>query len=232
MGHNAKMHFAVKCTPVSPSFPPHPAPKPASRKISPLVWFLLTLAAIGLITVLSPAERVLGANARIVYLHGAWVWASLAGFTAAALVGLAAWITHRPGLHYWSRALGRTGLFFWITYLPISMVAMQTSWNGLYLAEPRFHLAVIFSISGLLLQIGLALLEHPAWASAANIVYAIALYLALFNTQNVMHPPSPMMDSEASRIQLYFFVLFALTLLAAWQVARWWKQMEPSPEQL
>jgi len=196
------------------------------------VWFLLTLAAIGLITVLSPAERVLGANARIVYLHGAWVWASLAGFTTAALVGLAAWITHRPGLHYWSRALGRTGLFFWITYLPISMVAMQTSWNGLYLAEPRFHLAVIFSISGLLLQIGLALLEHPAWASAANIVYAIALYLALFNTQNVMHPPSPMMDSDASRIQLYFFALFALTLLAAWQVARWWKQMEPSPERL
>ena len=143
------------------------------------MWFLLTLAAIGLITVLSPAERVLGANARIVYLHGAWVWASLAGFTAAALVGLAAWITHRPGLHYWSRALGRTGLFFWITYLPISMWAMQTSWNGLYLAEPRFRLAVIFSISGLLLQIGLALLENPAWASAANIAYAAALYAAL-----------------------------------------------------
>jgi hypothetical protein len=196
------------------------------------VWFVLTLAAIVLLTVLSPAERVLGANARIVYLHGAWVWASLAGFTAAALTGLAAWITHRPDLHSWSRALGRTGLFFWITYLPISMWAMQTSWNGLYLAEPRFRLAVIFSISGLLLQLGLTLLENPAWASAANIVYAVSLYVALFNTQNVMHPPSPVLDSDASRIQLYFFSLFVLTLLAAWQVARWWKQIEPAPERL
>jgi hypothetical protein len=205
--------------------------RPASWKRSPLAWFLLTLAVIALLTLTSPAEKVLGANARIVYLHGAWVWASLAGFTAAALVGLAAWITRRSVLHSWSRALGRTGLFFWITYLPISMWAMQTSWNGLFLAEPRFRLAVIFSISGLLLQIGLALLEDPAWASAANIVFAVVLYAALFNTQNVMHPPSPMLDSDASRIQLHFLLLFGLALLAAWQVARWWLRFEPASEQ-
>jgi hypothetical protein len=204
--------------------------RPAGQKRSPALWFGLTLAAIALVTALSPAEKVLGSNARIVYLHGAWVWAALAGFTAAALAGLAAFVTRRPGLHLWSRALGRTGLFFWITYLPISMWAMQANWNGLYLAEPRFRLAVIFSISGLLLQVGLALLEDPAWASAGNIVYAIALYIALFNTQNVMHPPSPMLDSDAGRIQLYFLLLFSLTLIAAWQVARWWRQREPAPE--
>jgi hypothetical protein len=111
------------------------------------------------------------------------------------------------------------------------MWAMQTNWNGLYLAEPRFRLAVIFSISGLLLQLGLALLENPAWASAANIAYAAALYAALLTTQNVMHPPSPMLDSDASRIQIYFLLLFSLTLIAAWQVARWWRQLEPAPDQ-
>jgi hypothetical protein len=203
----------------------------AERKRSPVLWFGLTLAAIALLTVLSPAEKVLGSNARIVYLHGAWVWAALAGFTAAGLVGLVAFVTRRSGLHLWSRALGRTGLFFWITYLPISMWAMQTNWNGLYLAEPRFRLAVIFSISGLLLQLGLALLENPAWASAANIAYAITLNAALLTTQNVMHPPSPMLDSEASRIQLYFLLLFVLTLVAAWQVTLWWRQLEPAPDQ-
>ena len=200
-------------------------------KGAPLAWFLLTLAAIGLLTAISPAEKVLGGNARIVYLHGAWVWASLAGFTGAALVGLAAWIMRRPALHSWSRALGRSGLFFWITYLPISMWAMQTNWNGLYLAEPRFRLAVIFSISGLLLQIGLALLEDPAWASAGNIAYGTILFVALLNTQNVMHPAAPMLESEASRIQLYFALLFGLTLLAAWQVTLWWRRLEPAPEQ-
>jgi hypothetical protein len=198
---------------------------------SPLFWFVIFLLAALLVAASAPLEKTLGVNARIVYLHGAWVWASLAGFTAAALVGLAGLITRRPRLHSWSRALGRTGLFFWITYLPISMWAMQTSWNGLFLAEPRFRLAVVFSISGLLLQIGLTLIENPAWASAANIAFAVALYTALFNTQNVMHPPSPMLDSDASRIQLYFLLLFVLTLMAAWQVARWWLRFEPTPEQ-
>lgn len=201
---------------------------PVSR--SPLIWFGIFLAAAVLLAALAPHEKTLGANARIVYLHGAWVWASLAGFAAAALVGLAAWVTRRPGLHSWSRALGRTGLFFWITYLPISLWAMQTSWNGLFLAEPRFRMAVIFSISGLLLQIGLTLLENPAWASAANIVFGVILFAALFNTPNVMHPPSPMLDSNAWRIQLYFFLLFLLTLTAAWQVARWWHRLESAPE--
>ena len=132
------------------------------------------LAGIGLVTLLSPAEKVLGANARIVYLHGVWVWAALAAFVAAGATGAAALALRTnpkagtADLHAWSRALGRTGLFFWITYLPISMWAMETSWNGLYLAEPRFRLAVIFTVTGLLLQVGLALMNRPAWTSLAT----------------------------------------------------------------
>lgn len=194
---------------------------------SPILWFSLFLSGIAVVTLFSPAEKVLGANARIVYLHGAWVWASLATFIAAGATGLAALVRRSDALHTWSRALGRAGLFFWITYLPISMWAMQTSWNGLYLAEPRFRLAVIFSVTGLLLQIGLALIHRPAWTSAANLVYIVILLIAIANTQNVMHPPAPILESDASRIQVYFAVLLALVLLSAWQVARWWRQFDP-----
>jgi hypothetical protein len=91
---------------------------------------------------------------RVVYLHGVWVWAALAGFLAAAVVGLAGLVSRRWKLHLWSRALGRSGLFFWITYLPISLWAMQANWNGLYLAEPRWRIGLIFAIGGLLMQIG------------------------------------------------------------------------------
>ena len=50
------------------------------------VWFILTLLAIGILTTFGPAEHSLGTHIRIVYLHGAWVWASLAAFLAAAIV--------------------------------------------------------------------------------------------------------------------------------------------------
>lgn len=195
---------------------------------SPFLWFFIFAAAIGVVTLISPAERVLGASARIVYLHGAWVWTALAAFIAAAVVGGFGLILRRLDLHAWSGALGRTGLTFWITYLPISMWAMQTSWNGLYLAEPRFRLAVVFSITGLLLQVGLWLMDRPEWTSAANIIFCALLFTAIANTTNVMHPPSPILDSDAARIQAYFAALLSLTILAAWQVARWWRQNDRS----
>jgi hypothetical protein len=191
------------------------------------VLFVLLLLVVALFTTLGPAEKSLGTNVRVVYLHGAWVWVALLSFYAAALVGLIGWITRRERLHYWSRALGRTGLFFWITYLPLSMWAMQTNWNGLFLAEPRWRLAVVFAIGGLLLQVGLSLLDNPAWASAANLLYAVLLWLALQSTEQVMHPSSPVLSSGAWRIQLFFGGLVLLTLLVAWQVARWWYAAEP-----
>src|SRR5690606_9937862 len=112
---------------------------------SPWLFLLVLAVAIAAFTALSPAERTLGLNVRVVYLHGAWVWAALAAFLAAAGAGLAGFIRDRASengsltLHRWSRALGRTGLLFWITYLPLSMWAMQTNWNGLFLAEPRWR---------------------------------------------------------------------------------------------
>jgi hypothetical protein len=197
---------------------------------SSLLWFVLTLLAIVVATALGPPEKSLGTNVRAVYLHGAWVWTAMFAILGAAVVGLAGLVARRDGWHYWSRALGRTGLFFWITYLPLSLWAMQTNWNGLFLVEPRWRVAIIFTIGGLLLQIGITLLENPAWASVLNLTYALILMYVLQTTEQVMHPASPIFGSGAGRIQVYFIILVILTLLAAWQVARWWRGLDSSAE--
>src|SRR3990172_1257814 len=100
---------------------------------APLLWFGISLVAIAGMTLVGPAEKSLGANVRVVYLHGVWVWTALLAFLAAAGAGLVGLILQNEKLQRWSRALGRTGLFFWISYLPISMWAMQTNWNGFFL---------------------------------------------------------------------------------------------------
>lgn len=188
--------------------------------------FVGTVIGLALFTTVGPAEKTLGVNARVVYLHGAWVWAALAFLLLAGIIGVAGLVTRRARWHRWSRALGRTGLLFWITYLPISLWAMQTNWNGLFLAEPRWRVAVVFAVAGVLAQAGVTLLENPAWASGLNAAYIAALLLVLQNTDKVMHPPSPMLDSDAWRIQLFFAGLCALVLGLAAQVARWWHRME------
>jgi hypothetical protein len=52
----------------------------------------------------------------------------------------------------------------------------------------------------------------------------------LVNTENVMHPPSPILSSDAGRIQLFFGGLLLLVLLAAGFFARWLFNLERSSE--
>jgi hypothetical protein len=193
---------------------------------SPWLWLAIDLLAIVALSAAGPAEKSLGVNVRVVYLHGAWVWAALAGFLAAAVAGLVGLASRRDSWNRWSRALGRAGMVFWITYLPLSLWAMQVNWNGLFLAEPRWRLAAIFSLGGLAIQLGVTLLGAPVGASVANIFFFSALLLALRTTENVMHPASPIFGSDALRIQIFFVSLLLLTLFAVWQIARLWMRVE------
>lgn len=197
---------------------------------APWLWLCLIFAVMALLVSLGPAERSLGVNVRVVYLHGAWVWTALTSFVTAGLAGGAALLTHRSRFYAWSVALGRTGLLFWITYLPISLWAMQTNWNGLFLAEPRWRLAAIFAVSGFLLQAGLAVLRQPRAYAVGNLVFVVALLVMLSTTEDVLHPSSPIYGSDSRLIQFYFSALLVLTLAAGWQVARWWLRLEPAPD--
>ena len=191
---------------------------------SPLIYFSITVIVIALLTLLGPEEKSLGSNVRIVYLHGAWVMTAEAAFIAAALAGLLGLILRRDtrSVHAWSAALGRTGIIFWITYLPLSMFAMQTNWNGLFLAEPRFRLAIIFAVTGILLQLGLWLLSISWLTSFANILYIITLRVVFATAQNVMHPPpSPIFNSGNYVIIGFFVGLNLMAFLAAFFLARW-----------
>src|SRR5262245_27073603 len=96
--------------------------------------FIVIVALIAIIALLGPEEQSLGSNVRIVYMHGAWVLTAELILLMSGLAGLIALLTPHKIFHQWSAALGRTGIFFWVTYLPLSLWAMQANWNGLFLA--------------------------------------------------------------------------------------------------
>jgi hypothetical protein len=188
---------------------------------SPLTLFFITVIVIALLGLFGPEEKSLGANVRLVYLHGAWVLAAELAFVAAAVVGMIALILRRANLHKWSAALGRTGIIFWVTYLPLSLWAMQSNWNGLFLAEPRFRLAAIFAVTGVLLQVGLWLIDRDWITSFANILFIVVLRVVFSTAENIMHPPpSPIFNSGNYIIIGFFLALIVLTLFAAYFLTR------------
>lgn len=203
---------------------------PMSKIKTPLAGFGLTLLGILGLALLGPEEQSLGANVRIVYLHGAWVLTAELAFLAAALTGLLALLLRRLVLHRWSAALGRTGILFWITYLPLSLWAMQSNWNGLFLAEPRFRLALTFAVVGLLLQAGLWVLNMDRVTSAANLLFFVILRVVFSTASNIMHPPpSPIFNSGNYWIIGFFVLLNLLAWLAAFLLTLWLLQRGDRP---
>ena len=190
---------------------------------SPFFWFILAVLTTAGLTALGPEEQSLGENVRIVYLHAAWVLTAEATLGLSAVVGLLGILARRERLHHWSAALMRTGLFFWVTDLPLSLWAMQANWNGLFLSEPRFRLAVIFAVAGVLLQVGLTLLARPAFTSLFSVLFFVALRIGLTQVGYVLHPPSsPIFGSGILSFQLFFIGIIFLTMVAAWFMTRWW----------
>lgn len=183
------------------------------------IGLLFTLALIGCITALAPVERTLGERARLVYFHGAWVWTGKVIFAASAFAGLGGivlpvmWKSRKV----WQRAslaLGWTGMVFWLTYLPLSLLVQQMNWGGIFWDEPRWRVPLMFGVVGLLLQTGLILFENLRLASAANLVFGAALWWSLGTIQNVLHPDSPIFQSNAQLIQMFFSALLALSILS------------------
>jgi hypothetical protein len=193
--------------------------------------FIVTAALIAIIALLGPEEQSLGSNVRIVYLHGAWVLTAELVLLMAGLAGLIGLITPRKTFHHWSAALGRSGIFFWVTYLPLSMWAMQANWNGLFLIEPRFRLALIFAVTGVLLQIGVWLINTVWITSLANILFIIALRAIFATTANVLHPPpSPIFNSGNYAIIGFFVTLILLSLAASYFLTRFFHALIPPLE--
>ena len=82
---------------------------------------------------------------------------------------------------------------------------MESNWNGLFLSEPRFRLAVIFAVTGVFLQVGLWLINTNWITSVANIIFIVVLRVIFATADNVMHPPpSPIFNS--GNLRHYWFL--------------------------
>lgn len=188
---------------------------------------ILTLALILLAAAFSPLEATLGWRARVVYFHGAWVWSGKIAFGLAALSGLLAllWSRRRAWSAGWSLAFGRAGLVFWLTYLPMSLWVQQINWGGIFWDEPRWRVPLAFGVAAVLVQVALWLFNRPLLTSSVNLAFGAALWAALGNLQNVLHPDSPIFGSGASpRIAFFFILLFLLSLALMVQVALLWRR--------
>ena len=86
------------------------------------------------------------------------------------------------------------------------------NWGGIFWDEPRWRIPLAFGVAGLLLQVGLWMLNNLPAASLANLVFGAALWYFLGSIENVLHPDSPIFGAGAGGIQVFFSLLLVLSL--------------------
>ena len=168
----------------------------------------------------APNDVTLKGTSKVVYIHGALVWTSLLTLTAAGVLGVAAvWVKRGDTMHAWTLALGRTGLLFWLAYIPVSMLASRMAWNAVFLAEPRYTTAFRVLAVGIIVQVIVFLFNRPAISSGLHAVQAVILWVMLLTTPSILHPDNPILRSAPS-IQFFFGLIVLACGVAALQVAR------------
>lgn len=167
----------------------------------------------------------MGPSARLVYLHGALVWAAMLLLFVSAGLGALAFLRRSEAMHRVSRALGRAGMLWWALYIPVSVAAAMATWAGgafnlAVLLEPRF--ATAFQVMALC-AIALAVQyidKRPQVGSLGNIAIVVIMVVLLGLTERILHPPAPMAESNAPLIQLAFGAMTALIVLMGVQLSR------------
>lgn len=184
------------------------------------IWrtVLLILLAI-IVATLAPPEKTLGEQARLIYFHGGWVWAALLCFACSGAAGLYGFFRRKANFLSWSIALQRSALIFWLLFLPMSLWVMQVSWNGLFLAEPRFRIPLNFAIIGLVFQVATTLIGNPRVSGMVNFLFVAALAVALRGAEYILHPQMPILNSQAGVLRYIFLALVILLTAACWSLA-------------
>jgi hypothetical protein len=177
---------------------------------------------------LAPAEETLGNGITSVYIHVALTWTGMTGLLLAGLLGLLMAIFSRPALGSWIYSLVWIALAMFAGGLIMSIIAARVNWGAIFWQEPRTNSAFQLLAIGLIVQL------LNSWRLPYRIkglLYVIpAAYLAwsIRVTPLILHPQNAARSSPSSAIQLVFFGLFGLSVLAgAWLVVALRRRLSP-----
>lgn len=201
--------------------------KTARDLILPLLAVVL-LALLMLWVVLAPAEARLGNVVKLVYVHGALIWAGLVTFSVAGGLGLVALVVRRPVWYHGTQAAGVTALIVWIVYAISAMAVTGLTW-GQVIAwnEPRVRATGLILVAAIVLAIVGRLVAHRDFTAVVNLAMGIVPWVVVRQADAIRHPVNPIGGSGSAAIQT-FYLLIVLTVagLAMMLIAWLWAGLE------
>lgn len=187
----------------------------ANKKIRFWLILVVILIAGSMLTLLAPDERTLGQGIKVVYVHVAFIWTGMLGFTLAGILGVLMLFMEKKTMHDLNLTLSWVSLACFSVGIALSLLASQVNWGGIYWQEPRMLSSLGFLAAATLVLIAKKLLPWYRARGALSAFLAFLLMWSILGIPLVLHPKSAIRESSAITIQLTFLAMFVLSSLAA-----------------
>ena len=188
-----------------------PATLKGQLKRYPLALMAAGVLAVAAGMVLVPPDKVLGADVRMVFFHGAVTWTGIVMTGLAGVVGLSLLLLARPCASVVWRAQS-LGTIFWTTSLILSFPVMIGTWGGVLWNEPKLLMSAEV-VSALLVVWAVGLVVGvPRVIGGLAVAAAVMMGVLLAVTPGAFHPDNPIMNS-GDPLFVASFLLVAVGLL-------------------
>lgn len=198
-----------------------------NRRVLPLLALCL-LALLSMWLVLAPAEARLGNVIKLVYVHGALVWAGLGAFTLAGALALAALLSRRAAWYRAGEAAASVALLVWFVYVLSAMLVTGLTW-GQWIAwgEPRVRATALILAAAVLLAVVRRAVAHPDFTAIVNLMMGILPWVVVRQAGAIRHPVDPIGGSESASIQLYYLLIVLTVAGLVLTLTAWlWTRLE------
>jgi hypothetical protein len=186
---------------------------PVFTKVVAIVLVYAALAAVAI--ALAPEEATLGPGIKTVYLHVALIWVGMVGIYVAGAIGLVVALTDRVDFAAWMRIIGLVAVAFYVGGSLASIAAQIINWGGLALSEPRTLSTLQVVAAGIIVMVLSLWQINRRLLGGIYLAWALFTFWATRSAALILHPDNPIGSSNSSAIQLTFYGMFGLTLLAA-----------------
>jgi len=170
------------------------ASKPRLLTVLDIVTALLMAAAIYMVFIFAPMERVMGAVQKVFYFHVAAGWAGMLGFFVAFVAGIVYLITKQSRWDRVELAGVEIGLVFMFICIVTGSIWARPIWNTWWTWDPRLTTATIMELAYaayMMLRSGIEDPERRARFRAVNSNVAfISVPLTFFSIRifRTIHP--------------------------------------------
>lgn len=179
--------------------------KRLSIKKANIRWFAIAFLIVSFIILiyLSPTEKTLGANVKLIYLHASMIWTALLLFIVSLVVLGVGLIQKKKKYLNKGKRIFITGSIALAINLALSMISMQIIWQKIAWQEPRFKNMVTAFFLLIICFALAAFFEKTEIKSSLYIIASLSVLLLIMISVNVIHPASAIRDSGSLAIKFF-----------------------------